>query len=302
VERQFDRIAIVDRGEAAMRLLHAVRELNRERGLRLETLALHTDADRDARFVREADDAVAIGPATSVDHRRLERALVEGRAEAAWAGWGPLAGDPELAELCRRLGVAVIGPDPEALRRLAGEPDAGPLAEAAGVPAAPWSGGPVPGARRLEVQVLADHHGTVWALGVRDASIRRRQRTLLAESGGAARGARPDRERREAAVRLCLAAGYRDAGTVEFLYDPRRRAFADQAALRARLDELTLQVRNQKLGEVAEEFDRVHSVQRARQVGSVDRIIPAAALRPYLVDAVERGMRRTLERRPACSR
>jgi len=94
--------------------------------------------------------------------------------------------------------------------------------------------------------------------------------------------------------------------------DPRLRALeakvaaagppADQAALRARLDELTLKVRNQKLGEVAEEFDRVHSVQRARQVGSVDRIIPAAALRPYLVDAVERGMRRTLEGRPACSR
>jgi acetyl-CoA carboxylase carboxyltransferase component len=94
--------------------------------------------------------------------------------------------------------------------------------------------------------------------------------------------------------------------------DPRLRALeaevaatgppADQAALRARLDELTLQVRNHKLGEVAEEFDRVHSVQRALQVGSVDRIIPAAALRPYLVDAVERGMRRTLERRPTCSR
>ena len=47
---------------------------------------------------------------------------------------------------------------------------------------------------------------------------------------------------------------------------------------------------------MAEEFDHVHSVQRAQQVGSVDRIIPAATLRPYLVDAVERGMRRTLER------
>jgi hypothetical protein len=53
---------------------------------------------------------------------------------------------------------------------------------------------------------------------------------------------------------------------------------------------------------VAEEFDLVHSVQRALQVGSVDRIIPAAALRPYLVDAVERGMRRTLERADAASR
>jgi acetyl-CoA carboxylase carboxyltransferase component len=90
--------------------------------------------------------------------------------------------------------------------------------------------------------------------------------------------------------------------------DPRVRALeeelaaaapADQPALRTRLRELTREVRNQKLGEVADEFDGVHSVQRAQRVGSVDRIIPAATLRPYLVDAVERGMRRELERAAA---
>jgi acetyl/propionyl-CoA carboxylase alpha subunit len=97
VERQFKRIAIVNRGEPAMRLIHAVRELNREQGLGLETVALYTDVDQGAMYVREADDAVAIGPATYVDdlgrphsgyldYRRLERALVEGRAEAAWVG------------------------------------------------------------------------------------------------------------------------------------------------------------------------------------------------------------------------
>jgi hypothetical protein len=69
-----------------------------------------------------------------------------------------------------------------------------------------------------------------------------------------------------------------------------------QGRRRRRRGELAREVRNQKLGEVAEEFDRVHSVQRAKRVGSVDRIIPPAALRPYLVDAVERGMRRTLGR------
>ena len=52
---------------------------------------------------------------------------------------------------------------------------------------------------------------------------------------------------------------------------------------------------SEKLGEVADEFDDVHSVERAQRVGSLDRIIPAAKLRPYLIDAVERGMRRTLE-------
>jgi hypothetical protein len=51
-------------------------------------------------------------------------------------------------------------------------------------------------------------------------------------------------------------------------------------------------VRSEKLGEVAREFDQVHSIHRALAVGSVDRIIPASELRPYLIDAVERGLRR----------
>jgi hypothetical protein len=51
-------------------------------------------------------------------------------------------------------------------------------------------------------------------------------------------------------------------------------------------------VRAEKLGEVAEEFENVHTIERARQVGSVDRVISAESLRPYVVDALERGMRR----------
>jgi hypothetical protein len=74
---------------------------------------------------------------------------------------------------------------------------------------------------------------------------------------------------------------------------------AEQAGLRARLQELTGEVRSEKLGEVADEFDRIHSVQRAQQVGSVDRIIPVERMRPYLIDAVERGMRRALAPEPA---
>jgi acetyl-CoA carboxylase carboxyltransferase component len=62
--------------------------------------------------------------------------------------------------------------------------------------------------------------------------------------------------------------------------------------LRAQLTEVTAKVRAEKLGEVAEEFDAVHSIQRALAVGSVDRIIPPSQLRPYLVDALERGMAR----------
>ena len=64
--------------------------------------------------------------------------------------------------------------------------------------------------------------------------------------------------------------------------------------LRARLAALIKSVRSEKLGEVAEEFDRIHSIQRAVQVGSVDQIIPAAALRPWIITALECGMAKAL--------
>jgi acetyl-CoA carboxylase carboxyltransferase component len=67
---------------------------------------------------------------------------------------------------------------------------------------------------------------------------------------------------------------------------------AEAAATRAQLNRVTEEVRSEKLGEVADEFDAIHTIQRALRVGSVDRIIPAAELRPYLVDALERGLAR----------
>jgi len=71
---------------------------------------------------------------------------------------------------------------------------------------------------------------------------------------------------------------------------------ADRAAVRDQLAALRPQVRSEKLREVADEFDRIHSVQRALATGSLDRIEPLAVLRPALIDAVERGIARTLER------
>jgi acetyl-CoA carboxylase carboxyltransferase component len=70
---------------------------------------------------------------------------------------------------------------------------------------------------------------------------------------------------------------------------------AAKAALKGRLAELMRTVRSEKLGEVADEFDRIHSVQRALRVGSLDRIIKASELRPYVVDALERGMAKYLQ-------
>ena len=69
-------------------------------------------------------------------------------------------------------------------------------------------------------------------------------------------------------------------------------AAGDTDGLRARLHETYEGVRAEKLGEVAADFDRVHSIKRALEVGSVDRIIAARELRPYIIDAVERGIAR----------
>jgi acetyl/propionyl-CoA carboxylase alpha subunit/acetyl-CoA carboxylase carboxyltransferase component len=147
----FKRIAVVNRGEAARRLIHAVRELNAERLLAgevtpLETVALYTESERHALFVREADVAYCLGPASArpyLDLAILERALVETSADAAWVGWGFVAEDPAFAELCDRLGVTFIGPSAEAMRKLGDKIGAKLLAEEAGVPVAAWSRGPV---------------------------------------------------------------------------------------------------------------------------------------------------------------
>ncbi|MGW4500532.1 ATP-binding protein [Micromonospora sp. NPDC004336] len=142
----FNRVAIVNRGEAAMRLIHAVRDLAAETGTRIETVALHTDVDRTATFVREADLSYDLGPASArpyLDLKALERALVETGADAAWVGWGFVAEDPAFAELCDKVGVTFVGPSAEAMRKLGDKIGAKLIAEEVGVPVAPWSRGAV---------------------------------------------------------------------------------------------------------------------------------------------------------------
>src|SRR5436190_1771907 len=127
----FQRVAIVNRGEPAMRLINAVREWNAEGRPALRVIAVYTAADRHATFVREADEAVLIGPddadaALSIsgaggpylDYAELERALRACRADAAWPGWGFVSEKAEFAGLCHRLGVTFIGPSAEVMRRL----------------------------------------------------------------------------------------------------------------------------------------------------------------------------------------
>ncbi|MFB8277593.1 ATP-binding protein [Nocardia colli] len=142
----FSRIAIVNRGEAAMRLIHAVRDLAAATARPIETVALYTDVDRNATFVREADIAYDLGPASArpyLDLKALEQALVATGADSAWVGWGFVAEDPAFAELCEQIGVTFIGPSPDAMRKLGDKIGAKLIAEEVGVPVAPWSRGAV---------------------------------------------------------------------------------------------------------------------------------------------------------------
>ncbi|HEX5090312.1 MAG TPA: carboxyl transferase domain-containing protein [Nocardioides sp.] len=291
----FSRVAIVNRGEAAMRLIHAVRDLNAQDGAEpIRTIALHTDEERTAMFAREADEAYPLGPASArpyIDLAVLERALVECRADAVWVGWGFVAEDPAFADLCARLGMTFIGPSAEAMRRLGDKIGSKLIAEEVGVPVAPWSGGGVDtladalaaadrigyplmlkataggggrgirrvdsaaeledayqrtrdeaerafgsgvvflerlvtGARHVEVQLIADAHGTAWAVGVRDCSVQRRNQKVIEESASPLLDAGQTDELKGSAERLALAVGYVGAGTVEFLYHPEERSFA----------------------------------------------------------------------------
>ena len=213
-QREFSRLAIAGRGEPAIRVIHAVRELNHGRADSVYLIALHTEAERDALFVRHADEAVCVefGPAG------LEHALCAARADAAWGGSGPVGEPPDVAELCERLGLVFVGPDPASLRRaetIAANQQYVPVA-----PSKPFSG-----ARCLKVPIVADGRGAVWPLGVCDDSCQRRGQTMLAESSSPALVSDQEREIMNAAERLARDAGYRGAGTVEFLYDPEARHF-----------------------------------------------------------------------------
>src|SRR5690606_17196649 len=84
----------------------------------------------------------------------------------------------------------------------------------------------VTGARHIEVQIIADHHGSVWAAGVRDCTIQRRQQKILEEAPAPVLSSEQDAQIRAAAVRLSRSVGYHNAGTVEFLYQPQARQFA----------------------------------------------------------------------------
>ena len=206
----FTRVAVVNRGAAAMRAIRAIRELNEQRDLGIKVIALHTNAERRSLFVRSADESVSLRAVTTaggpyVDYGELERALQISRADAAWVGWDFVAHDPGFAELCERLGVLFVGASSQVMRKV-------------GVDQAALHAHLSAGVRHIDVQVIADNHGAVWAPGISTRSVTRRNRVLVVESGSPRLGTERDAALRGAAVALIRDAGLRGAATVEFCY------------------------------------------------------------------------------------
>jgi len=283
----FQKILIANRGEIAVRVIRACRELG------IRTVAVFSEADRAATHVRLADQAYGIGPAPSSEsYLRIDRILEAARqsgAEAIHPGYGFLAENPAFAAACEAAGLTFIGPSSRTLALCGSKTAARRLARQANVPTIPGTdqdlsdeeviaraptigfpllikaaaGGGGKGMRivreqgelssalraarsegqssfgdpavylekylerprHIEMQILADGAGQALYLGERECSIQRRHQKVVEEAPSPFVDEALRRNMGEAAVAIVTAAGYRNAGTVEFLVDRDRNFY-----------------------------------------------------------------------------
>src|SRR5947209_4016000 len=135
----FQRILVANRGEIALRVIRACRDLG------IEVVAVYSEADRDAPYLDLADEKYCIGPALSAESylniARIISAAEIGDVQAIHPGYGFLSENAHFAEVCRDCKIEFIGPPPEATRRLGNKNEARKLAKDAGVPVVPGSEG-----------------------------------------------------------------------------------------------------------------------------------------------------------------
>jgi acetyl-CoA carboxylase, biotin carboxylase subunit len=284
----FQRILVSNRGEIALRVIRACRDLG------IEVVAVFSEADRDAPYLNLADEAICIGPAPAAESYLNIPHIISAAeitdVQAIHPGYGFLSENAHFAEVCRSCNIEFIGPPHEAMRRLGNKNEARKLAQEVGVPVVPGSQGLITNdgealrlahemgfpvlikaaaggggrgmriarndislqsglksarqeaekafkdgsvylekyieqPRHVEVQILADRHGSVIHLWERDCSLQRRHQKLVEESPAPNL---PDRVRHDicqAAVKLVSSAGYQNAGTCEFLLDKNQRFY-----------------------------------------------------------------------------
>ena len=279
----FKRILIANRGEIAVRIFRACREMD------IEPVVVYSEADREALHVQLAEHAYCIGPAPSSEsYLDMDAILTVAKAagcDAVHPGYGFLSENAEFAERCEREGIAFIGPDADIIRMMGNKAAARELMKSAGVPVVPGSDGAVEdaasgaaiaerigypvlikaaaggggrGMRRvfdpaqfealfeearaearacfgddemyleklvlnphhIEFQIMADSFGNVVQLGERDCSIQRRGQKMIEETPARVLSAEQRRRMGDAAVAAARAAGYRNAGTIEFVLAP----------------------------------------------------------------------------------
>ncbi|MGQ9575873.1 MAG: acetyl-CoA carboxylase biotin carboxylase subunit [Thermoguttaceae bacterium] len=170
----FKRILVANRGEIALRILRACREMG------IETVAVFSEADRGAAYLEVADEAYCIGPARPADsYLKIDRVISAaeiGNAQAIHPGYGFLAESPHFAEVCRSCNIEFIGPTHEAMALVGDKNAARRLAREVGVPIVPGSEGllrdeqeAVAVARRIGFPVLIKAAGGGGGRGMRVA-------------------------------------------------------------------------------------------------------------------------------------
>ncbi|MXX15531.1 MAG: acetyl-CoA carboxylase biotin carboxylase subunit [Gemmatimonadetes bacterium] len=134
----FEKVLIADRGEIALRIIRACKELG------LQTVAVYSEADSNSLHVGMADEDVCIGPPSGEQsYRNIPRILSAAEvtnADAIHPGYGPLAENAEFAEICGTCGIVFIGPSAEAIRKMGDKAIARETMQGAGVPVAPGTG------------------------------------------------------------------------------------------------------------------------------------------------------------------
>ena len=295
----FEKILIANRGEIALRVLRACHDLG------VQAIVAYSEADRDSLPVRLADEAVCIGPAPAAKSYNhipsvISAALMTG-CDAIHPGYGFLAENAYIAEICRDVNITFIGPDPGTIEMMADKSTARQVAKKAGVPVLPGTAQALPATvdirelsrevgfplmlkavaggggrgmriaqderdlmrvlpvaqaeaqsafsnggvyaeryldrpRHIEVQVMADRHGKVLALGERDCSLQRRHQKLIEESPAPNISKKLRSGLEKSAVKLAKTIHYTGVGTFEFLVDRDEHFYFIEANTRVQVE------------------------------------------------------------------
>jgi acetyl-CoA carboxylase biotin carboxylase subunit len=295
----FSKILIANRGEIALRVIRAARELG------LKTVAVYSESDRNSLHTMLADEKVCIGPAKASDSYlnipNILSAAELTKADSIHPGYGFLAENPRFAEICESSGITFIGPQAAMIKLMGNKslarqemkrahvpiisgsdeiiqdlPEAKKIAKKMGYPvilkAAAGGGGKgmrivrtpaqleeqfslaqnearsafndpslyiekyLASARHIEIQVVADKHGNVLALGERECSIQRKHQKVIEETPSPFVDERLRKKMTKAAEDAARHIGYQSLGTFEFLVDEKKRFYFMEANTRVQVE------------------------------------------------------------------